>query len=97
MVLSTAAKAYTNFIKASGSITGHEIVHLFHPRPVLWRDLARAIAEEFDLPMVLFTKWFKALHTLMESEGIVKDPKTLAKPQRRSTLSNVARSCPSLS
>ncbi|KAH6902753.1 male sterility protein-domain-containing protein [Coprinopsis sp. MPI-PUGE-AT-0042] len=77
MVLPTAAKAYLDFIKASGSITGHQVVHLVHPRPVPLQDIAQAIAQELDLPVVPFPEWFKVLHTLINESG--KDLKTLAK------------------
>jgi hypothetical protein len=62
MTTSTAASAYVDFIKASGSIAGHEIVHLVHPRPISWDDLMSIIARELDLPLIPFEDWFKALH-----------------------------------
>ncbi|KAH6903044.1 hypothetical protein BKA70DRAFT_1515491 [Coprinopsis sp. MPI-PUGE-AT-0042] len=69
--------AYTDFIKSSENITGHQIVHLVHPRPVLWRDLAQIIAQELDLPVAPFGEWLKALHALMGDSGT--ELKTLAK------------------
>ncbi|KAH6903058.1 hypothetical protein BKA70DRAFT_1515534 [Coprinopsis sp. MPI-PUGE-AT-0042] len=68
---------YLDFIKASGSITGHQVVHLIHPRPVPLQDIAQAIAQELDLPVVPFPEWFNVLHTLINESG--KDLKTLAK------------------
>jgi hypothetical protein len=53
-------------------------VHLIHPRPVLWRDLAQAIAQERQLPVAPFKEWFKALHALIDDdERGAKDMKTL--------------------
>ncbi|KAH6903056.1 male sterility protein-domain-containing protein [Coprinopsis sp. MPI-PUGE-AT-0042] len=77
MILSTAAKAYADFIKTSGSIAGHQVVHLIHPRPVILRDIAQVIAQELDIPLVPLAEWFKVLHTRMDGPG--EDLKKLAK------------------
>jgi hypothetical protein len=78
MLLSTAAKAYCDFIFASGTITGHQIVHLWHPRLASWSDLADDIAQELQIPTVTFEDWFKALHALIDSNTNPKDKETLA-------------------
>lgn len=41
-------------------------MHLTHPRSVLWRDLAQAIAQKLGLHVASFKEWSKALHALMD-------------------------------
>ncbi len=37
------------------------IVHLVHPRPVLWRTLLAPIAQELNVPLVPYARWLSAL------------------------------------
>ncbi|KAH9912112.1 acetyl-CoA synthetase-like protein [Fomitopsis serialis] len=61
-----ATAALIDFHKAL-SPTG--LVHLVHPRPIPWHDLAVAISAEFAVPLVPFATWLAKLEEYAAAQG----------------------------
>lgn len=44
----------------------YDILHLVHPRPVLWTSLITPIAQAMGVPLVTYPIWLSALNRSME-------------------------------
>lgn len=54
-----------------------EVLHLAHPRPVPWNDVASAFAKTLNIPLVPYQKWLGALERRFAETG--SDPAEVEK------------------
>lgn len=65
-----AAGAFVDFL--GGSFRKETIVHLVHPRPILFSLLTRTISSMLSVPTVPFGEWLSKLENLGDSDTIEK-------------------------